>query len=127
MLQVVCALIELDGKILLAQRSASMRHPGLWEFPGGKLEGSESPEQCLLREIKEELGIEIAIIQSLPRHEFQYPGEQPFVLIPFIAHNLSGEITLSEHSAFVWVLPEQLLDWPLVAADVGVARNLMIR
>ncbi|MEO7176623.1 MAG: (deoxy)nucleoside triphosphate pyrophosphohydrolase [Saprospiraceae bacterium] len=127
MLQVVCALIERDGKVLLAQRSASMRHPGLWEFPGGKLEGSESPEQCLLREIKEELGIAIAIIQPLPALNFQYPGEQPFVLIPFIAYILSGEISLTEHSAVVWVLPDQLLDWPLVAADVGVAKCLMSR
>ena len=73
-IQVTCAIIEQDGFVLAAQRSATMRLPFKWEFPGGKIQSGETPEECLHREIDEELGVEIAICKYLPLATHNYPS-----------------------------------------------------
>ena len=119
-LQVTCALIEDgQGRVLVAQRSASMRHPGCWEFPGGKQDADETLEQCLIREIAEELGLHIRLTEALPPaiHDYAPPLIQ---LWPFRAQIIAGTLHLREHAQVQWFLPAELpgLDW--AAADVPI-------
>lgn len=74
MILVTCTIIENSGRVLCAQRSEMMPLPLKWEFPGGKTEDNESPEECLKREIREELGIEISIVERLISNKHNYPG-----------------------------------------------------
>jgi 8-oxo-dGTP diphosphatase len=118
-IHVACAIIEFEGKVLCTQRSEAMIMPLKWEFPGGKIDEGESPEECLKRELHEELGLEASVGQPLPATTHHYPSFS-VTLYPFICEILSGEITLHEHSAMVWLPVEELhnLDW--AEADLPV-------
>jgi 8-oxo-dGTP diphosphatase len=118
-IRVACAIIEHDGKILSVQRSERMNLPLKWEFPGGKIKHGESPEQCVVREVSEELNAVVAVAQSLPSVSHDYP-DFSVTLYPFVCAVVSGEITLHEHKALLWLLPHELrsLDW--VAADFPI-------
>jgi len=91
MVQVVAAILTRDGKILVGQRTAAQSHPLQWEFPGGKVEPGESPEQALARELDEELGIQGAAGEIITRYEYAYPGKNPIELIFFRVREYSGE------------------------------------
>ncbi len=119
MIDVTCAIILRDGLVLVTQRSERMSMPLKWEFPGGKVEPGESPEQCLVRELKEELNIRVDLIGKLDPQPYRYP-DFSIRLIPFIAAFGSGELLLHEHRAFQWLTTDKLhqLDW--AAADVPV-------
>jgi 8-oxo-dGTP diphosphatase len=109
---VACAIIERDGLVLSALRSASMNLPLKWEFPGGKVEPDEGLEECLRRELVEEMGIRIKVGRPLTPATHEYPT---FIvtLYPYVCSILSGEITLFEHSAISWLPAAQMheLDW----------------
>lgn len=111
-LQVACALIEQDGRVLAARRSAAMSMPLKWEFPGGKIHEGESAEACLKREIREELGIDVAVGHPLTAVTHRYPA-LTVTLYPFRCSILAGTITLHEHAALAWLMPGDLpaLDW----------------
>jgi 8-oxo-dGTP diphosphatase len=111
-IHVACALIERNGLVLAAQRSAIMSLPLKWEFPGGKLEAGESPEMCLQRELVEELGVTIAVGRALPLHTHSY-DTFTVTLYPFVCTLESDTITLHEHAAIAWLPREELhtLDW----------------
>jgi 8-oxo-dGTP diphosphatase len=113
---VACALIERDGLVLAAQRGADMNLPLKWEFPGGKLEAGESAEECLRRELVEEMGVTIAVGRPLPLHTHSYDSFT-VTLYPFVCSMASDTITLHEHAAIAWLPPHELhtLDW--AAAD----------
>ena len=120
MIQVSCAIIVNSiGKVLVTQRSINMPLPLKWEFPGGKIEAGETAEECLIREIKEELNIEIQITGSLPPNDHQYP-DKLIRLIPFICRQKGGELVLKEHSSYKWLDAKDLLDLDWAEADVGV-------
>ena len=118
-IDVTCAIIQRGGLILAAQRSAAMSLPYKWEFPGGKIDPGESPEECLRRELIEELGIQVHVGRSLPLSVHQYPTFA-ITLHPFICTIESGDIVLHEHAAVSWLPPNKLhtLDW--AEADVPV-------
>jgi 8-oxo-dGTP diphosphatase len=118
-IHVTCAIIERNGRVLAAQRSATMSLPQKWEFPGGKIRVEESPEECLRREIAEELDVEIAACKPLPISTHAYPTII-VTLYPFICTIVAGEIKLHEHAAVLWLPPEKLhqLDW--AEADLPV-------
>lgn len=101
-----------DGKILAVQRGPESSHPMKWEFPGGKINPEETAEQCIVRELHEELQVEIGILKKLESIEFQYPGKQ-IELIPFVCCMVSGELVLTEHIAEHWFNLDnwQSLDW----------------
>jgi len=113
---VACAIIEQDGLVLATQRSATMTLPLKWEFPGGKIETGETPEQALTREVYEELGIIVAINESLESNTHSYP-DFTVTLYPFTCRWSGGTMTLHEHNAMLWLTPAQMagLDW--AAAD----------
>jgi 8-oxo-dGTP diphosphatase len=91
MLQVVAAILEREGRILICQRTARQSHPLKWEFPGGKIEPGESPAQALERELHEELGITAACSEEITRYEFTYPGKNPTLLIFLRVTHYEGE------------------------------------
>jgi 8-oxo-dGTP diphosphatase len=111
-IHVACAVIEKDGLVLAAQRSATMSLPLKWEFPGGKIEPGESPEGCLRREVLEELGLRVKVRRALPPHTHCY-ASFAVTLYPFICAIESGVIVLHEHEAITWLPPQRLreLDW----------------
>lgn len=119
MIRVTCALIENKGKVLITQRSATMSQPLLWEFPGGKVEPGETEETCLVREIKEELQLDIACGHMLTLSVFKYPN-LTIELIPFVCILKGGEIKLLEHATYKWVSLEELKSFKWCPADVPV-------
>ena len=118
-LHVACAIIEQGGRVLAAQRSATMSLPLKWEFPGGKIEDGESPEECLSRELMEELGISVLVGTALSPATHGYP-DFTVTLYPFTCRLAGGTITLHEHHALTWIEPQRMpeLDW--AAADLPV-------
>ena len=91
MVQVVAAVLQSGDKILVGQRMPEQSHPLKWEFPGGKVEPGESPEQAVARELEEELGIQGASGEVITRYRFTYPGKDPIELIFFRVRQFSGE------------------------------------
>jgi len=122
---VSCAIILKEGRVLVAQRSTEMAMPLKWEFPGGKIEKGESAEDCLIREIKEELNISIQIIQGFPIHLHRYSKEKEIELIPFLCNYSGGKLILKEHCQVLWLEWTQLwgLDWS--EADIPIVKNLI--
>ncbi|CAN5661965.1 (deoxy)nucleoside triphosphate pyrophosphohydrolase [soil metagenome] len=124
MIDVTCAIILKENKILVTQRSEKMKLPLKWEFPGGKIEYDETPENCVLREIKEELNLEIRLFRRLETKSFDYESFS-INLIPFISNYISGEISLAEHKDFKWLSRKELkfLDW--APADISVLEDFL--
>ena len=120
--RVPCAIIEHNGKVLAGQRSAALSFPLQWEFPGGKQEENETDEETLVREIREELDVEIDIVQKLPVTT-KDQGWREIILVPFVCNLRSYNITLTEHEQILWLEPQDLpsLDW--TEADLGVIKS----
>lgn len=121
---VVCAILEKTNQVLVVQRSTQMRHPLQWEFPGGKIEPGEVPEQALRREILEELCIRIAPVQALAPSRFDY-GQGAIHFLPFICRWESGTIQLQEHRALRWLSAQQLPQLNWLAADVNIYKQYL--
>jgi len=119
---VSCAIIEQDGLVFVAQRSTVMALPLKWEFPGGKIKKGESPTACLQREISEELGVNIQIVQKLPESTYQYP-EFTVTLYPFVCTILKGKIKLSEHADMIWLPPRKLAELDWAEADLPIVAS----
>jgi len=119
-IKVTCAvIINKQDQVFVAQRSKQMSLPLKWEFPGGKIELNETPEECLIREINEELSIEIEIIKAYPSHTHTYP-KITIELIPFVCNYISGDVFLKEHAEFKWLEKNDLLALDWADADVPV-------
>jgi len=124
MINVTCAIIVKEGKFLVTQRSETMKLPLKWEFPGGKLEDGESEINCIKREIREELNIEIDIIGKLKNNKHDY-GTLQINLIPFIANYISGEIKLTEHANYKQLEKSELLNLDWAEADLPILDELI--
>lgn len=101
MIEVCCAIICEGSKFLAVQKGRDSSHPMKWEFPGGKILEHETPEHCIVREIKEELGVEIQILEQGNSVKFNY-SDKRILLIPFICMVISGQIALNEHVEIKW-------------------------
>ena len=123
MQKVTAAVIERDGKILIARRKRDDSQAGKWEFPGGKLEAGETPEACLKRELREELGIETEVGAFFCSSRFVYP-HMAVELLVYRTSYVSGEIALHEHDRVEWVAPEALSEVDFSEADKPVVRKL---
>ena len=124
--KVTCAIIEKAGRVLLAQRGPQMDLPNKWEFPGGKVRAGESPSACLVREIKEELGIDITVKEALPPHRHSY-DHISIELLPFICAISGGTIVLHEHKEVHWADPETASEFDLAEADIPVLDTYIAR
>ena len=112
------ALIDADGRVLIAQRPEGKQLAGLWEFPGGKVEPGETPEQCLIRELKEELGIEVNEACLAPFVFTTHAYDSFHLLMPlWLCRRWSGVVQALEHQAVAWVKPVRLSDYPMPPAD----------
>lgn len=121
-----CALIRKNGCFLAVRRSRRMSHPGKWEFPGGKIESEETSFECIVREIREELALEIKPIDELVPITWHYPGK--FVrLIPIVCEITGGELHLAEHDQMQWIDEEHLKEMDWADADRAMLKkNLLI-
>jgi 8-oxo-dGTP diphosphatase len=127
MLNVTCAIIRNEeDAVLIVQRGATMDHPLKWEFPGGKIHAEETEEECIIREIEEELSMEIVIVSRLPEVEHDF-GFRQIRLIPFICDTLDELPFLSEHIAYKWINAEELSSVDFSEADIAVAGNYLGR
>jgi len=127
MINVTCAIIRNeDDQVLIVQRGEHTDHPLKWEFPGGKVNDGESDEDCIIREIREELSIEIVICGRLPVVEHDY-GHKQIRLIPFICDTLEELPFLSEHVDFKWIDPEELVEVDFSEADIHVAEYYSVK
>jgi len=112
------ALIDADGRVLLAQRPQGKPMAGLWEFPGGKVDDGETPEACLIRELKEELGIDVAASCLAPLTFASHAYEDFHLLMPlYICRVWEGIAKPLEGQSLKWVRPEALADYPMPPAD----------
>ncbi len=117
-LVVAVALIDADGRVLIAQRPEGKQMAGLWEFPGGKVEPGERPEAALIRELREELGIEVSQSCLAPFVFASHAYESFHLLMPlYLCRRWEGTVVAHEHAALKWVRPNQLSDWPMPPAD----------
>lgn len=124
MVQVVAAIIEREGRILICRRTREQSHSLKWEFPGGKLEHGESPEQALARELEEELGVRQATGEELARYEYCYPGKNPILLIFFRVTHFAGEPANLIFSEMRWEAPARLREFDFVEGDLQFLRGL---
>ncbi len=123
MIRVTCAIIRNDeNEVLVVQRGKGSDHPYKWEFPGGKIMDKETEEQCIIREIREELAMDIVICGKLNEVKYDY-GNKQIILIPFICDTLDDLPLLAEHNAFKWITPQNLNDIDFSEADVLVANE----
>jgi len=118
-IHVCCAIIENNGQVLAAQRHHKASNGGKWEFPGGKIEPGETVQECIKREIKEELLIEITLADTLPVVVHQYP-DKTIILHPFTCTGNAQKAKPTEHKRIAWIDPDDLhtLDWS--DADIKV-------
>lgn len=117
MTKVVAGIIERDGKVLICRRRPDQAHPLKWEFPGGKLEEGESPEEALIRELSEELGIEAVAGSELMRYEFAYPAKQPVLLIFIHVTEWLGEIENRIFESIAWENRDALGGYDFLEGD----------
>jgi 8-oxo-dGTP diphosphatase len=123
MIEVAAAIIVSNGKVLIAKRNANMKLPNLWEFPGGKVKENESPNDCVVREIQEELGVRIKVKRLFATNHHRYDFGD-IKLIAFIAELVSGRIDLSEHADFKWVDIDDLKNYNFAPADIPIVKKL---
>ena len=116
---IAAALIERDGKVLIAQRAKKDALLGKWEFPGGKVEAGETLHECLKRELFEELGIHAEVGEYFCTSTFHHK-DSLFDMVVFRVPSFKGELTLNEHSAIAWVTPSELSNYEMPEPDLPI-------
>lgn len=126
MREVTAAIIMKDNKVLIAQRAPGQRVSGKWEFPGGKIEEGETPEECLKREIFEELDIQIEVLSKFGESILKY-DMGTIKLIAFNCKWVSGEIALNVHSQIKWVSRAEFDQYDFAPADIPFVESLKLK
>ncbi|HWK13012.1 MAG TPA: (deoxy)nucleoside triphosphate pyrophosphohydrolase [Rhizobiaceae bacterium] len=126
LLVVACALVDADGRVLIAQRPEGKELAGLWEFPGGKIEPGETPEEAVVRELHEELGIETKVACLAPLTFASHSYENFHLLMPlFVCRRFWGIPVPQEGQVLKWVRPAKLHDYPMPEADLPLIAHLI--
>ena len=121
---VSAAVVINDRKVLIARRKADDKLAGFWEFPGGKIEDKETPQECLKRELKEELGIETTVGDILCESIYKY-GHGGFKILALQTNLYSKDFVLSSHDKIDWVPIHNLLNYKLLPADIPIAKKII--
>jgi 8-oxo-dGTP diphosphatase len=122
---VACALIDADGRVLIAERPAGRSMAGLWEFPGGKVEAGERPEETLIRELKEELGIVVKEACLAPLTFASHTYADFHLLMPlYVCRRWDGIAAAQEGQRLAWVRPNRLAEYPMPPADLPLISHL---
>lgn len=125
LLVAAAALVDADGRVLICRRPEGKQLAGLWEFPGGKVEPGETPEAALIRELDEELGIEVSLACLAPFVFASHAYEGFHLLMPlYLLRRWEGEVRAREHPEIAWVKPNRLRDYPMPPADVPLIAYL---
>jgi 8-oxo-dGTP diphosphatase len=125
-LVVACALVDADNRVLIAQRPANKAMAGLWEFPGGKVNDDERPEDALIRELSEELGITVREACLAPLTFASHAYADFHLLMPlYICRRWEGTVTAREHQALAWVRANKLREYPMPPADLPLIPALI--
>jgi len=123
---VACALVDVDGRVLVAQRPEGKTMAGLWEFPGGKVADGERPEAALIRELREELGIDVSEACLAPLTFASHAYDDFHLLMPlYVCRRWKGEVRRLEHQALRWVRPVRLREFPMPPADIPLIAHLI--
>ncbi len=111
---VSCAVIVRQGMILAANRNESVSNSGAWEFPGGKPKPDETPEECVIRRVHEELSLSIHVVDKIEPYTVETASGKVFNIHPFVAEIVNGQVELNLHSRAEWFMPMQLMSlaWP---------------
>jgi 8-oxo-dGTP diphosphatase len=118
LLVAACALVDADGRVLITQRPEGKQLAGLWEFPGGKVEKGETPEETVVRELAEEIGVETKVACLAPLTFASHSYEHFNLLMPlFVCRRFWGTPVAKEVAALKWVRPKNLRDYPMPPAD----------
>ena len=125
---VVAGILRRDERVLICRRRADQPHPLKWEFPGGKVEKGETPEQALIRELSEELAIASEVGGELARYEFTYPAKRPILLIFLDVRSWTGQIENRIFDALLWEDPRRLEDYDFLEGDAPfLDRKVLLR
>lgn len=123
-IKVTAGVIIHSGKVLITRRAPKENFAGGWEFPGGKIEANESPQECLARELKEELNITVSVDKFCTEVNHNY-GNMNINLIAYYCTIVDGEIQISVHDKYKWVKINDLLKYDLLPADIPIAKKVM--
>lgn len=124
MIKVTAAILEIDGKILIAKRKKDDPLKEKWEFPGGKVEPNETPEECLVRELEEELDIKTKIGHFVCSSQYKYPHIS-IDLLAYTVDYVSGEFRANVHEEIKWVMPNELTQYDFPEADKPIVDKLL--
>jgi len=126
LLVVAVALVDADNRVLIAQRPQGKQLAGLWEFPGGKLDAGERPEAALIRELHEELGIEVKEACLAPLTFASHAYDEFHLLMPlYICRRWEGQVSAREGQTLAWVRANKLRDYPMPPADIPLIPPLI--
>lgn len=126
LLVAACALVDTDGRVLIAQRPEGKQLAGLWEFPGGKVEPGETPEECLIRELREEIGVETKVACLAPLTFASHAYDDFHLLMPlYVCRRFQGIASAREGQALKWVRPQHMRDYPMPPADAPLIPALI--
>ncbi len=121
-----CALVDTDGRVLVAQRPEGKTMAGLWEFPGGKVDDGERPEAALIRELREELGIDVSAACLAPLTFASHGYDDFHLLMPlYVCRRWKGEVRPQENQALRWVWPKRMRELSMPPADLPLIPHLI--
>lgn len=125
MIEVVAAILKKDNKILIARKKQGKSLAGYWEFPGGKIEKGETPEESLKRELMEEMNIKIEMLEYVGESIYDYGNNTVINLKGFLAEIIEGDITLIDHDKYLWVTVDEAKSYKLAPADIPLLEKLI--
>lgn len=124
MIKVVAAILEKEDKILIAKKREGKPLAGLWEFPGGKIEEGETPEESLIRELMEEMNIKVRVDEYVGESIYDYGHGKVISLKGFTAEIVEGDIKLTDHDEYKWVTLEEICNYRIAPADISLISKI---
>ncbi|SCK02216.1 CTP pyrophosphohydrolase [uncultured Clostridium sp.] len=125
MIKVVAGILKKDDKILIARKREGKPLAGLWEFPGGKIEKGETPEESLVRELMEEMEIKISVKDYVGKSIYDYGNGKVIELLGYTAEIIEGDIVLTDHDKYIWITLSEINNYSLAPADIPLVEKMI--